>query len=69
VGGVRLRVAQFLANLWQVPRTWRLWNQCRRHRPALLGHRRLYLRCSALPGRLRVERRANGDALSVMAGL
>jgi hypothetical protein len=34
--------------------------------PAVLDHKRLHLRCTAVLERLRVESRASGDASSVM---
>jgi hypothetical protein len=50
LGGVRLRVAQFLANIWQGPLRGRLWHERRWHRPGSPNDKRPHLRCSAVLG-------------------
>ena len=71
-GSVRMRVAQFLANFWQGRLRSR---RCAvvlaptptpsSRQPSTTSH--WHLRCIALLGRFRVERRASGEASSVMA--
>jgi hypothetical protein len=45
-----------------------LWHERRRHRPGRPRPQRLHLGCTAVLGRFRVERRADWEASSVMAG-
>jgi DNA-directed RNA polymerase beta subunit len=61
---VKLRVAQFLANLWQEEPMARAPTPSSRQ-PSTTSDRHRW--CSAVLRRLRVERGANGEASSVMA--
>jgi hypothetical protein len=48
VGRVRLRVARFLANLWQAPLRGQLWHNAGAIVQAVLDDKRMHVRCSAV---------------------